>query len=173
MGSVVSHVWSLCFTLSHVAYFTSYATSYGLHCIHSLPVNSSQLGPENCTATVALRDSPMLTILFVPSGTVCLECIIGGALATEASFQIENMEVAPSEGKVVNGTLVVFDSETTFSEKSIIVRCMSGSASRHEAFVKHGSKSNIFLADAEVISIDAFVNGVIIGVTLVKVCTSV
>ena len=43
----------------------------------------------------------MLTILFVPSGTVCLECIVGGALATEASFQIENMEVAPSEGTVV------------------------------------------------------------------------
>ena len=120
----------------------------------------------------------MLTILFVPSGTVCLECVIGGALATEASFQIENMEVAPSEGTVVNGTLVVFDSETTFSEENTIVRCMSGSASR-QAFVEHGSKSNsthIFLADTEVISIDAFVktpNGVIIGVTLVKVCTSV
>ena len=108
--------------------------------IHSLPVNSSQLGPENCTATVAL-DSPLLTILFVPSGTVCLECIVGGALATEASFQIENMEVASSEGTVVNGTLVVFDSETTFSEENTIVRCMSGSASR-QAFVEHGSKSN-------------------------------
>ena len=87
----------------------------------------------------------MLTILFVPSGTVCLECVIGGALATEASFQIENMEVASSEGKVVNGTLVVFDSETTFSEKSIIVRCMSGSTSRHEAFVQHESKSQHYL----------------------------
>ena len=43
----------------------------------------------------------MLTILFVPSGTVCLECVIGGALATEVSFQIENMEVASSEGTVV------------------------------------------------------------------------
>ena len=82
----------------------------------------------------------MLTILFVPSGTVCLECVIGGALATEASFQIENMEVAPSEGTVVNGTLVVFDSETTFSGENTIVRCMSGSTS-HQAFVEHESKS--------------------------------
>ena len=101
----------------------------------------------------------MLTILSVPSRTVCLECVIGGALATEASFQIENKEVASSEGKVVNGTLVVFDSETTFSDENTIVRCMSGSASR-QAFVEHGSKSNsthIFLADTEVISIDAFV----------------
>ena len=113
----------------------------------------------------------MLTILFVPSGTVCLECIIGGALATEASFQIENMEVASSEGTVVNGTLVVFDSETTFSEENTIVRCMSGSASR-QAFVEHDNSIHIFLVDAEVISIDAFVkkpNGVKIGVTLVKV----
>ena len=116
-----------------------------LHCIRSLPVNSSQLGPENCTATVAL-DSPTLTILFVPSGTVCLECIIGGALATEASFQIENNQVASSEGTVVNGTLVVFDSETTFgfSEENTIVRCMSGSTSR-QAFVEHGSKSQHYL----------------------------
>ena len=83
----------------------------------------------------------MLTILFVPSGTVCLECIIGGALATEASFQIENNQVASSEGTVVNGTLVVFDSETTFSEENTIVRCMSGSTS-HQAFIEHGSKSN-------------------------------
>ena len=57
---------------------------------------------------------------------------------------IENMEVAPSEGTVVNGTLVVFDSETTFSEKSIIVRCMSGSTSR-QAFVELESKSQHYL----------------------------
>ena len=86
----------------------------------------------------------MLTILFVPSGTVCLECIVGGALATEASFQIENMEVASSEGTVVNGTLVVFDSETTFSEENTIVRCMSGSTSR-QAFVELESQSQHYL----------------------------
>ena len=96
---------------------------------------------HNWDQRIVALDSPMLTILFVPSGTLCLECVIGGALATEASFQIENMEVAPSEGTVVNGTLVVFDSETTFSEYSTIVRCMSGSTSR-QAFVEHGSKSN-------------------------------
>ena len=73
---------------------------------------------------------------------MCLECVVGGALATEASFQIENNQVASSEGTVVNGTLVVFDSETTFSEENTIVRCMSGSASRHGAFVEHESKSN-------------------------------
>ena len=72
---------------------------------------------------------------------MCLECIVGGALATEASFQIENMEVASSEGTVVNGTLVVFDSETTFSEENTIVRCITGSTS-HQAFVEHESKSN-------------------------------
>ena len=93
----------------------------------------------------------MLTILSVPSGTVCLECVIGGALATEASFQVENMQVAPSEGKVVNGTLVVFDSETTFSEDSTIVRCTSGSAS-HQAFVEHGSKSSSTNIDSCILS---------------------
>ena len=47
----------------------------------------------------------MLTILFVPSGTVCLECIVGGALATEASFQIENNQVASSEGTMVKSSV--------------------------------------------------------------------
>ena len=86
----------------------------------------------------------MLTILFVPSGTVCLECVVGGALATEASFEIENMQVASSEGTVVNGTLVVFDFETTFSEENIIVRCITGSTS-HQAFIEHESKSQHYL----------------------------
>ena len=96
----------------------------------------------------------MLTILSVPSGTVCLECVIGGALATEASFQVENMQVAPSEGTVVNGTLVVFDSETTFgfSENSIFVRCMSGSTS-HQAFIEHGSKSSSTNIDSCILSV--------------------
>ena len=75
---------------------------------------------------------------------MCLECIVGGALATEASFQIENNQVASSEGTVVNGTLVVFDSETTFSEENTLVRCMSGSTSS-QAFIEHESKSQHYL----------------------------
>ena len=86
-------------------------------------VNSSQLGPENCTATELLdKPQPSLEILYVPSGTVCFECIIDGELATDAMFQIDNNEVSSSVGTVVNGTLVVFNTESTFLNQES-VRC--------------------------------------------------
>ena len=104
-------------------------------------VNSSQLGPENCTAT-QLLDKPQssLEILHVPSGTVCFECIIDGELATGATFQIDNNEVSSSVGTVVNGTLVVFDTESTFPSQET-VRCIDESRI-NGAFIVHASKCN-------------------------------
>ena len=102
-------------------------------------MRSSQLGPENCTETVSI-DQPLSqpVTVYVPSGTVCLQCIIDGVLATDASFLIPNSPVSPSEGTVVNGTLVVFDSESLFSTFTI-VRCNSGTVI-HQAAVEHSSK---------------------------------
>ena len=102
-------------------------------------MKSSQLGPENCNATVSI-DQPLSrpVTVSVPSGTVCLECIIDGVLATDASFLIHNSPVSPSNGTVVNGTLVVFDSESLFSTATI-VRCSSGTVT-HQANVEHSSK---------------------------------
>ena len=103
-------------------------------------MRSSQLGPENCSATESINQplSQPVTV-YVPSGTVCLECIIDGALATNAAFQILNSPVSPSDGTVVNGTLVVFDSESLFSSTSTIIRCSSGTVT-HQANVEHRSK---------------------------------
>ena len=102
-------------------------------------MKSSHLVPENCSATVSI-DQPLsqLVTFYVPSGTVCLECIIDGALATNATFLILNSPVSPSDGTVVNGTLVVFDSESLFST-STSVRCSSGTVT-HLANVEHSSK---------------------------------
>ena len=102
-------------------------------------VKSSQLGPENCSATVSI-DQPLSqpVTVYVSSGTVCLECIVDGDLATDATFQIHNSPVSPSDGTVVNGTLVVFDSESLFST-STSVRCSSGTVT-HQANVEHTSK---------------------------------
>ena len=102
-------------------------------------VKSSKLGQENCSATVSI-DQPLSqpVTVYVPSGTVCLECIIDGVLATDATFLIHNSPVSSSEGTVVNGTLVVFDSESLFSI-STIVRCGNGTVT-YEANVEHSSK---------------------------------
>ena len=102
------------------------------------PVSSSQLGPENCTATVAINKPLSNTVtVYVPSGTACFECIIGGVIATDATFLIGNSPV--SEGSVVNGTLVVSDTERVFS-KPTNVRCGSGGEITHTAVVEHTSK---------------------------------
>ena len=45
---------------------------------------------------------------------MCFECIIDGELATGTMFQIDNNEVSSSVGTVVNGTLVVFNTDSTF-----------------------------------------------------------
>ena len=103
-------------------------------------MKSSQLGPDNCTETVSIDQpvsQPAVTV-DVPSGTVCLECIIDGALATDATFIVLNSPVSPSDGTVVNGTLVVFDSESLFSTFTT-VRCSSGTVI-HQANVEHRGK---------------------------------
>ena len=101
------------------------------------PVSSSQLGPDNCTATVAINRQLSNTVtVYVPSGTACFECIIDGVIATDATFLVGNSPV--SEGSVVNGTLVVFDTESVFSTPTK-VRCSIGGVT-NEVTVEHTSK---------------------------------
>ena len=99
---------------------------------HFYPVSSSQLGPENCTAINKI----LAVTLYVPSGTACFECIIDGVIATGAKFLIGNSLV--SEGSVVNGTLVVSDTESVFSTPTN-VRCSSGGVT-NQVTVEHTSK---------------------------------
>ena len=96
------------------------------------PVSSSQLGPDNY---IAINKTLAVTV-YVPSGTACFECIIGGLIATDASFLIGNSPV--SEGSVVNGTLVVSDTESVFSTPTN-VRCSIGGVT-NQVTVEHTSK---------------------------------
>ncbi|CAI7994635.1 hypothetical protein GBAR_LOCUS1522, partial [Geodia barretti] len=101
-------------------------------CVWWSCVSSTQLGPENCTVTVAILSNTVT--VYVPSGTACIECIIDGVIATDATFLIGNSPA--SEGSVVNGTLVVSDTESVFS-KPTNVRCSSDGEITHTAFVEH------------------------------------
>ena len=92
-------------------------------------MSSSQLGPDNC---IAINKTLAVTV-YVPSGTACFECIIGGVIAT---FLIGNSPA--SEGSVVNGTLVVSDTESVFST-STNVRCSIGGVT-NQVTVEHTSK---------------------------------
>ena len=94
-----------------------------LACVLSSPARS-QLGPDDCVDNVTISMSEV--ILCVPPGTVCIECSVGGEVANDTEFQTDNTNIDKSIGRVVDGVLVVFDTESVFSTSSAtVVQCMS------------------------------------------------
>ena len=74
--------------------------------------------------------SENLLTRYVRPGTVCIQCSVGGEVATDAVFQIDNTNIDASTGRVVDGVLVVFDTESVFgTSSSTDVQCMSVSLS--------------------------------------------
>ena len=70
--------------------------------------------------------SENLLTRFVPPGTVCIQCSVGGEVANDSIFQINGSDIDASTGRVVDGVLVVFDSESVFNTSSATdVQCMS------------------------------------------------
>ena len=70
--------------------------------------------------------SENVLILYVPPGTVCIQCSVGDEVATDAVFQIDSSDIDASTGRVVDGVLVVFDTESVFGTPSATdVQCMS------------------------------------------------
>ena len=64
-------------------------------------------------------------ILYVPPGTVCIECSVGGEVAADATFQLDNTNIDRSIGRVVDGVLVVFDTENVFTTSATDMQCTS------------------------------------------------
>ena len=84
----------------------------------------SQLGPNDCVDTVSMSEN--LVIRYVPPGTVCIQCSFGGEVANDAIFQVNGSDIDASTGRIVDGVLVVFDTESVFGTFSAIdVQCMS------------------------------------------------
>ena len=62
-------------------------------------------------------------ILQILPGTMC---IFGGEVAADAVYQIGDSRIDRSVGRVVDGVLVVFDTESVFTTSSATdVQCMS------------------------------------------------
>ena len=57
-------------------------------------------------------------------GTLCIECIVGGEVAADAVYKIDDSKIDRSIGRVVDGVLIVYDSESVFSS-AVHVHCMS------------------------------------------------
>ena len=101
----------------------------------------SQLGPDDCVDNVTIPVSNV--IITVPPGTVCIECSVGDEAAADATFQLDNTNINGSIGRVVDGVLVVFDTESVFNIFSATdVQCTSDDLNAyHEVLVYLESKS--------------------------------
>ena len=76
------------------------------------PVSSQSGSADLQCLTLAIGGK---TAFDVSPGTVCFHCVFGGMVATDAVFEINSDDIDPNVGTVVNGTLVVFDSERVFN----------------------------------------------------------
>ena len=88
----------------------------------------------------------MSNVIFnVPPGTVCIECSVGGEVAADATFQLDNININGSIGRVVDGVLMVFDTESVFTTYSATdVQCMSVDLTvSHQVVMYLKSKSHI------------------------------
>ena len=82
---------------------------------------SSQLGLDDCVANVTISMSE--DVVPIIPGTVCIECRVGGEVANDTVFQINGSDIDTSAGRVVDGVLVVFDTESVFNI-TMHVQCM-------------------------------------------------
>ena len=93
----------------------------------------SQLGPDGCAVNVTISMSG--DIFYIPPGTVCMRCSVGGEVASDAVFQINGSSIVSSEGRVVDGVLVVNDSESVFNTAKR-VQCITVSLNgNHSALI--------------------------------------
>ena len=91
-------------------------------------VHSQDLGPEDCTANVSL--STGASTIVIPTGTVCVRCVINGEVVDDAQFQLQGSNIDPSKGRTVDGVLVLLDTENVFVPNvNPTLRCFSSSGS--------------------------------------------
>ena len=77
----------------------------------------------------------------IPPGTVCVECIVNGEIVHDAQFQLQDFNIDPSNGRTVDGVLVLFETENMFATNTTpTLRCSSSSGST-QALVEFVSKS--------------------------------
>ena len=99
-----------------------------------------QRGPNDCVANVTISMSGVT--LRISPGTVCIGCSVRGRVAADAVFQINGADISASMGRVVDGVLVLFDTESVFKIAKN-VQCMSVSLNaNHSVLISVTGKSN-------------------------------
>ena len=135
-------------SLQHLVYFQTFDRNLGIPIqilcagfqdvtLFFFLVPFQALGPDDCIANVSLSEE----VIVIPPGTVCVQCIINGALDTDAQFGQQGLNIDPTKGLTVDGVLVLFQTENVFVPNiNTILRCFSSSGST-QAVVVFISKS--------------------------------
>ena len=102
--------------------------------IYSLSLSTAiSQSPDNCIETI---DTNINNILYlVPSGTLCVDCVIDDVRVTDFEFSINNRELMPPNEIVVNDTLIVLDTSIVFSDVLTPVRCSNNIDVTRQIFV--------------------------------------
>ncbi|CAI8037259.1 hypothetical protein GBAR_LOCUS20824, partial [Geodia barretti] len=90
---------------------------------------------DDCTATVQIVGTTSApNQIDIPLGTVCVECVVDGVV--DASFLIGNSPFPPSQGTLMGGVLVVYDTSVTFpASPALTLRCNRSSGGVRQASV--------------------------------------
>ena len=84
-------------------------------------MSPKQPGPNDCVDIISMSENSRV----IPPGIiVCLKCSVGDEVAADATFQIDNSNIDENTGRVVEGVLVLFDTESVFTTAKR-VQCMS------------------------------------------------
>ena len=98
--------------------------------------------PVSCDDNITISISE--DILQIIPGTMCIKCVFGGEVAADAEYQIGYSEIDRITGRVVDGVLEVFDTESVLTTSSAtVVQCMSVDLNaRHSVRMYLESKSH-------------------------------
>ena len=100
---------------------------------------SSPPGPNDCVDNISMSENSRV---IPPRIIVCLKCSVGDEVAADATFQIDNSDIDENTGRVVDGVLVLFDTESVFTTAKR-VQCMSISLNvSHSILMSLNGKSN-------------------------------
>ena len=133
-------------------------------------MNTASCSQSLCVETVRINENPPNDVR-VPSGTTCFQCVtpIDGVIA-DAAFTIDNETAGFIDGvTVVNGTLVIMNSENIFNVLSPTrVKCRSPPSINHKLPVLYDCKHLSYMSAKTLTSYLLSVVPVITGETTVN-----
>ena len=98
--------------------------------------------PVSCDENINVSMSEDSAARIRIPGILCIECIVGGEVAADSVYKIDDSEIDTSIGRVVDGVLEVYDSESVFKQAAR-VHCMSAAHNASHSTLLHlDSKSH-------------------------------